>query len=64
MILSGLAPNFDLGNADAHAVVMKRVDLDLDTVDFTDVRIIHDLADRPRVLIGRKAEPDKASQSI
>lgn len=31
---------------------------------FTDVRIIHDLADRPRVLIGRKAEPDKASQSI
>ena len=31
---------------------------------FTDVRIIHDLADRPRILIGRKPEPDEASLSI
>lgn len=31
---------------------------------FVDVRIIHDLADRPRVLIGRKAELDDVSLSI
>ena len=36
MAQTGLAPNFNFRHTDANPVIMKRVDLDFDAVDFAD----------------------------